>query len=53
VFRLLWSFNNLKGSFKKKKLNWGGGMNQEVECLPSKHETLSSNPSTAKKKRKD
>jgi hypothetical protein len=29
------------------------GVAQVVECPPSKHEALSSNPSTAKKKKKD
>jgi hypothetical protein len=31
---------------------WTGGVAQVVEHLPSKHEVLSSNPSTAKKKKK-
>jgi hypothetical protein len=30
-----------------------GGMVQVVECLPSNHEVLSSNPSTAKRKKKE
>jgi hypothetical protein len=29
-----------------------GGMAQVVDCLPSKHEALSSNPSTDKKKQR-
>jgi hypothetical protein len=29
---------------------WAGGVAQVVECLHSKSETLTSNPSTAKKK---
>jgi hypothetical protein len=28
-------------------------MTQEVECLPSKHEALSLNPGTTKKKKKE
>jgi hypothetical protein len=28
-------------------------MTQVVECLPSKHRALSSNPNTAKKKKKE
>jgi hypothetical protein len=32
---------------------WTGGVAQVVEHLPSKHEVLSSNPSTAKKKKKE
>jgi hypothetical protein len=42
------------GIFYGKKFfkNRAGGVSQAVECLSSKHETLSSNPSTAKKKKK-
>jgi hypothetical protein len=29
---------------------WAGGLAQEVECLPSKHEALNSSPHTEKKK---
>jgi hypothetical protein len=37
---------------KKKKKSYSGaeGMAQVVECLPSKSETVSSNPSTVKNK---
>jgi hypothetical protein len=36
-----------------KMQTWGaGGVAQVVERLPSKHKALSSNPSTAKKKKK-
>jgi hypothetical protein len=41
-------------SNKQKKKNHktgAGGVAQVVECLPSKHKTLSSNPSTGKKKK--
>jgi hypothetical protein len=31
---------------------WAGGMTQAVEGLPCKHEALTSNPSTVKKKKK-
>jgi hypothetical protein len=30
---------------------WAGGMAQVVECWPSKHKALSSNPSTGRKKK--
>jgi hypothetical protein len=36
--------------FIKKKKDWAGGMAHMVEHLPSKHEALSWNPSTTKKK---
>jgi hypothetical protein len=36
-----------------KKKYWAGGVVQVVECMPSKPEALSSNPSTGKKKRKE
>jgi hypothetical protein len=39
-------------SFLKKQLLWAGGVAQVVECLPRKCEVLSSDPSTAKKKKK-
>jgi hypothetical protein len=32
----------------QKTKNRAGNMAQAIECLPSKHETPSSNPSTAK-----
>jgi hypothetical protein len=35
----------------QKRKMVAGGVAQVVECLPSKHEVLSSNPSTEKKKR--
>jgi hypothetical protein len=33
---------------KLKKNKFAGGMTQTVECLPNKHEALSSNPNTTK-----
>jgi hypothetical protein len=39
-------FNNLFFTLE------GGGMAQVIQCLSRKHETLSSNPSAAKKKKK-
>jgi hypothetical protein len=33
---------------QKNKKPWADGVTQVVECLPSKYETLSSNPSTTK-----
>jgi hypothetical protein len=35
----------------KTRAKRAGGFTQEVECLPSKCKALSSNPSTAKRKR--
>jgi hypothetical protein len=35
---------------KKPNTNRAGGLTQVIECLPSKHEALSSNPNTAKTK---
>jgi signal recognition particle GTPase len=37
---------------KITKVKRAGDMAQVVECLPSKHKTLSSNPLTIKKKKK-
>jgi hypothetical protein len=37
---------------KKEEEVWADGVAYVVECLASKHESLSSNPSTAKKKPK-
>jgi hypothetical protein len=34
-----------------KSFGWTGRVVQVVECLPSKHEALSSNPNTAKTKK--
>jgi hypothetical protein len=40
-------------SGKSKRIAWaGGGMAQVVEHLPSKHKALSSNTSSAKKRKK-
>jgi hypothetical protein len=33
--------------------NWHIGRESRVRCLPSKHETLRSNPSATKKKKKN
>jgi hypothetical protein len=44
-----------EGKEKKKKLSThkcAGGVTQEVEHLPNKNKALSSNPRTAKKKKK-
>jgi ornithine carbamoyltransferase len=46
------SINRLQsetGSVNKHKMKKAGDMAQVVECLPSKHEALSSNPSTTHK----
>jgi hypothetical protein len=37
----------------KKEESWTGVVAQGVKCLSSKGEALSSNPSTAKKKKKE
>jgi hypothetical protein len=34
----------VSSSLKKNRHSWVGGMAQDVECLPSKHEAPSSNP---------
>jgi hypothetical protein len=44
--------SEVKETFQNlKTLNWAGGMAQVVECLPSNHEALSSNPDTTKSKK--
>jgi hypothetical protein len=60
---LHWCFNfhkfkSQKWNFRVKRLwgcvlnnYWAGRMAQVVKCLPSKHDPLSSNPNTTKKKK--
>jgi hypothetical protein len=44
--------NTLRNSISKiTREKWTTGMASAAQCLPSKHETLSSNPSTEKNKR--
>jgi hypothetical protein len=42
----------ISGKKKKKSQKRAGGVVQEIECLPSKHKTLSSNPRTKNKQTK-
>jgi hypothetical protein len=43
---------NSNTSKKNEKMFRAGRVAQEIECLPSNHEALSSNPSATKKKKK-
>jgi hypothetical protein len=50
--RSAWASSSGDPILKKKSQKRAGGVAQVVELLPSKCEALSSNPNTAKKKKK-
>jgi hypothetical protein len=50
IFKKLKQHKIISQEFTIRKQSRAGGVAQAVECLASKHVTLSSNPNTTKKK---